>query len=564
MKKGGGQMPKIDRAGFLMLLWVCLSVMTCSSLGLAETPGRPEPDARFGGTYCRALANNPATLDPAFVSDIYSRTVVTQISEGLVQFDAHLNPIPAIAEFWEASRDGRIWTFTLRKGVQFHHGREVTANDFVYSFTRLLSPKARGPVTDFFRRIQGADEFVQGKATRVQGLKALDRYTLQIDLNEPFAPSLTVLGLANAAVVPQEEVERLGERFAQAPVGAGPFKLVRWEAGKEIILEANKHYYEGRPFLDTVVFKIGGTFEQTFAQFLAGNLDEAIIPSGKTEEVQHDPRYRQYQLLRRPTLGLLYIGFNTQVKPFDDKRVRQAFNYAVNTEAIVREITKMGSLPAKGVLPPGMPGHDPDLRGYYYNPAKAKQLLAEAGYPNGAGFPVVQLWTVSKAESTKAELAAYQQYLAELGVKVDIQFVDEWARYTEMMRRGELQMFRYAWYADFPDPDSFFFPLLHSAGQPNNLFYQNPRVDQLLGKAREETDYTQRIKLYREAERIVMEDAPWITQHNHIFEYLYQPYVQGVEVSLLGDRWIPMNKIWLKRTSAEPSSGTASNVKTMR
>ena len=557
-------MPKLVRTGSLVLLWVCLYVLMRSSFGLAETPGRLEPDARFGGTYRRALANNPATLDPAFVSDIYSRTVVTQISEGLVQFDAHLNPVPAIAEFWEASRDGRTWTFTLRQGVQFHHGREVTAQDFVYSFTRLLSPKALGPMIDFLRRIQGADEFIEGKAATVQGLKAIDRDTLQLALKEPFAPSLTVLALANAAVVPQEEVERLGDRFAQAPVGAGPFKLVRWEPGKEIVLAANEHYYEGRPFLDTVVFKIGGTFEQTFAQFLAGNLDEAIIPSGKTEEVQKEPRYRQYQLLRRPTLGLLFIGFNTQLKPFDDKRVRQAFNYGVDKEAIVREITQMGSLPANGVLPPGMPGHDPDLQGYAYDPAQAKQLLAEAGYPNGAGFPVVQLWTVSKAESTKAELAAYQKYLAELGVKVDIHFTDEWTRYTAMLRRGELQMFRYAWYADLPDPDNFFFPLLHSGGQPNYMRYRNPQVDRLLERARGELDYAQRVKFYREAERIVMEDAPWITQHNHIFEYLYQPYVQGVEVSLLGDRWIPMNKIWLKRTPAEPNTGTASNAKAVR
>jgi oligopeptide transport system substrate-binding protein len=547
-----------------MSLWVCLYVLICSPFVLAEPLGKPEPDSRFGGIYRRALANNPATLDPAFVSDIYSRTVVMQISKGLVQFDAHLNPIPAIAEFWEASRDGRLWTFTLRQGVQFHHGREVTAQDFVYSFTRLLSPNALGQVTEFFRQIQGADEFIQGKVAEVQGLKALDRYTLQIALKEPFAPSLTVLGLANAAVVPQEEVERLGDRFAQAPVGAGPFKLVRWEPGQEIMLEAHAQYYEGRPFLDAVVFKIGGTFEQTFAQFLAGNLDEAMIPSGKTEEVYSDPQYRKYQLLRRPTLGLLFIGFNTQVTPFNDKRVRQAFNYAVNKEAIVREITKMGSLPANGTLPPGMPGHDPDLRGYYYNPVKAKQLLAEAGYPNGAGFPVVQLWTVSRAESTKAELAAYQQYLAELGVTVDIRFVGEWTRYTDMLERGELQMFRYAWYADFPDPDNFFFPLLHSAGQPNYMFYRNAGVDQLLEQAREERDYAQRVKLYREAERIVMEDAPWITQHNHIFEYLYQPYVQGVEVSLLGDRWIPMNKIWLKHNPTNHLMGTASNVKTVR
>jgi oligopeptide transport system substrate-binding protein len=409
-----------------------------------------------------------------------------------------------------------------------------------------------------------ASDFMEGMASDVRGLKAIDRYTLQITLEEPFAPSLTVLGLANAAVVPREEVERLGEGFARAPVGTGPFKFVQWKPGKEITLEANKDHYEGRPFLDTIVFKIGGTFEEAFTQFLEGNLEEAMIPSGKTEEVYSDPQYRQYQLLRRPMLGLLYIGFNRRIKPFDDARVRQAFNYAVNKQEIVQEITKMGSLPANGTLPPGMPGHDPDLKGYYYNPTKAKRLLAEAGYPNGDGFPVVPLWVFSKAESTKAELAAYQQYLAELGVKVEIHFAPDWPAYKEMLRQGKLPMFRVAWYADIPDPDNFFFPLLHSGGQSNYMFYRNPRVDQLLDEAREATDYARRVKLYREAERLVMDDAPWITQHNHIFEYLYQPYVQGVEVSFLGDRWIPMNKIWLKRTSAEHSTETASHVKTVR
>jgi oligopeptide transport system substrate-binding protein len=552
------------RLGRQMFLSIFCCLLIQSAFALAQVPTNASAGGKFGGTYRRALADNPTTLDPAFVSDIYSRTVVRQIVDGLVQFDAHLNPIPAIAEFWEASRDGLSWTFTLRRGVKFHHGREVTAEDFVYSFTRLLDSKKPSPSSEYFRRIQGADDFIEGKATRVQGLKALDRYTLQIVLQEPFAPSLTVLGLANAAVVPREEVERLGDNFARTPVGTGPFKLVRWESGKEIVLEANQGHYEGRPFLDAIVFKIGGTFEEVFDQFLAGNLEEAMIPSGKTEEVHGDPRYRQYQLLRRPMLGLLYIGFNTQSKPFDDKRVRQAFNYAVNKEAIVREITKMGSLPANGTLPPGMPGHDPDLRGYYYNPAKAKQLLAEAGYPNGVGFPVVKFWTVSKAKSTNAEMAAYQGYLAELGVKMEIHFVPEWKVYDNMLRQGKLPMFRVAWYADIPDPDNFFFPLLHSTGQPNYMLYRNPRVDQLLEEARQETDYAQRVKLYREAERIVMEDAPWITQHNHIFEYLYQPYVQGVEVSLLGDRWLPMNKIWLKRVPTEPTAGAALNVKTVQ
>jgi oligopeptide transport system substrate-binding protein len=552
---------RMGRPVFLPI-FCCLLIQ--STFALAQVPTNASAATKFGGAYRRALANNPITLDPAFVSDIYSRTVVRQIVDGLVQFDAHLNPIPAIAEFWEASRDGLTWTFTLRRGVKFHHGREVTAEDFVYSFTRLLDSKKPSPSSEYFRRIEGANDFMEGKAPSVRGLKGLDRYTLQIVLEEPFAPSLTVLGLANAAVVPREEVERLGDDFAHAPVGTGPFKFARWKPGREIVLEMNKDHYEGRPFLDTIVFKIGGTFEEAFDQLLAGNLEEAMIPSGKAEEVRSDPRYRQYQLLRRPMLGLLYVGFNTQSKPFDDKRVRQAFNYAVNKEALVREITQMGSLPANGTLPPGMPGHDPDLKGYYYNPTKAKRLLAEAGYPSGAGFPVVQLWAFSKAESTKAELAAYQEYLTELGVKVEIHFAPDWRVYKEMLQQGKLPMFRVAWYADIPDPDNFFFPLLHSAGQSNYMFYRNPPVNQLLEEARQETDYGQRVKLYREAERIVMDDAPWITQHNHIFEYLYQPYVQGVEVSLLGDRWIPMNKIWLKRPPVEHSTGTASHVKTGR
>jgi peptide/nickel transport system substrate-binding protein/oligopeptide transport system substrate-binding protein len=524
---------------------------------MRATLAQSEPGTKFGGTYRRTLVNTPRTLDPAFITDVFSRAVVTQLFDGLVQFDAHLNPIPAIAEFWEASQDRLTWTFHLRHGVTFHHGREVTADDFVYSFSRLLKATKPTPLTEFLRRIQGAGDVMLGKTDRVRGLQAVDRYTLQIALNEPFAPLLAALGLANAAVVPREVVEQQGEHFARAPVGAGPFKFVRWEPDKEIVLQANDHYYEGRPFLEAVVFKLGGTFEEKFADFLQGNLEEALIPSEKTDEVYTDPQYQRFQIFRKPTLRLLYIGFNTQHKPFDDKRVRQAFNYAVNKQVIVHDITRMGSLPAIGALPPGMPGHDPDLRGYDYDPAKAKRLLAEAGYPNGMGFPVVQLWTASKAESTKAELAAYQNYLAELGVKVDIRFEHDWPTFLKMLEQGQLSMFRLSWSSRIPDSDDALWHLLHSKSQrvSNFMFYQNPRVDVLLTQARKELDFTKRIALYREVEHIVMDDAPWILQHNHVFARLYQPYVQGMEVSLLGDWAVPMKKIWFTKKLAEGSTG---------
>jgi oligopeptide transport system substrate-binding protein len=549
-------MPKPTRMVPLVSLGVCCYLLIHSTFGLAEPQGRPEremPGATFGGTFRRMLGDTPPTLDPTFVTETYGSNVVRQIFDGLVQFDAHLNVIPAIAEFWEASPDGRTWTFTLRRGVTFHHGREVTAHDVVYSLTRLLDPDRPGPMTEFFQHIQGAEEFMQGTTPRVRGLTAVDRYTFQMVLEEPLASILAALGLPNTAIVPQEEVERLGDRFGRAPVGAGPFKFVRWEPDQEIVLAANDHYYEGRPFLDAVVFKIvvGSKLEEWFAEFLKGNLEEAIIPGGKTEEVRTDPQYQPYQRLRKPMLNFLYIGFNTQLKPFDDRRVRQAFNYAVNKEAIVREITKRGALTAIGSLPPGMPGYDPDLQGYSYHPEKATQLLAEAGYPDGARFPVVQLWSVDKAESTKAELAAYQRYLADIGVQVEIRFAPDWPAYKAMLQQGKLPMFRLARFADIPDPDNFLFPMLHSTSPTNYTRYRNPLVDRLLEQARKKLFYAQRLALYREVERIVQDDAPWLAQHYSVFEYLYQPYVQGVEVSFLGNRAIPLKKIWFKKGPTE-------------
>ncbi len=544
------------RMALLVSLCICCNLLTHSPSSLAETLGPPElhrPGAQFGGVYRRVLENDPSTLDPALLTDVYGRAVVRQIFDGLVQFDTHLKPLPALAEFWEASRDGRTWTFTLRRGVMFHHGREVTAHDVVYSFTRLLNPQKPVPMTELFRCIQGAEEFMQGKTDNLKGLKAVDRYTLQIVLEEPLASSLVVLGLTHVAVVPREEEEQRGNQFGRAPVGTGPFKFVRWEPNQEIVLEANDRYYEGRPFLDTVVFKIDSSSEETFAEFLQGNLEETIIPGGMTEEVRADPKYRQYQRVRISNLSLSYIGFNTQREPFDNRLVRQAFNYAVNTGVIVREITRTGGLPATGVLPPGMLGYNPDRQGYPYHPAQAKRLLAEAGYPDGAGFPVVQLWSVSKADSTKAELAAYQRYLAELGVQVQIHFAPDWPTYQKMLEQGQFSMFRLSWYADIPDPDNFLFPLLHSASRTNRTFYRNPLVDQLVEQARRELDENRRIALYREVEGLVMEDAPWIAQHYYVSDYLYQPYVQGVEINSLGPPAIPVKKIWFKKSLVEGS-----------
>ena len=248
---------------------------------------------------------------------------------------------------------------------------------------------------------------MQGKAQRVQGLKVVDRYTVQIVLEEPLAPFLAVLGVAHAAVVPQDEVEKLGERFGRAPVGTGPFKFVRWVPNQEIVLEAHDHYHDGRPFLDAIVFKIvdGRKWEERFAEFLQGHLEETIIPSEKTDEVHTDPQYQQYQLIRKPTLSLLYIGFNTQFKPFDDRRVRQAFNYAVNTEAIVREITKRAVSRRPGPCPRGCPGMIPSCRGTPMIPRRPSGCWPKRGIRVA---PVSRLCSSGRPPRLKAPRQSWQ------------------------------------------------------------------------------------------------------------------------------------------------------------
>src|SRR5207247_1765359 len=200
-----------------------------------------------GGIYRRPLGHDPQTLDPARISDIYSFSVSQQIFDGLVQFDHTLMVAPALAEFWKASRDGLTWTFTLRKGVRFHNGREVTAEDVVYSLTRLVDPKTRSGAADLFGTIKGAHEFREGRARTVVGLVAQDRYTVQVTLDEAVGPFVAVLAVGHAKIVPKDAVEQLGEAFGTQPVGTGPFRFERWERGKEIVLAANPEYFGGPP-----------------------------------------------------------------------------------------------------------------------------------------------------------------------------------------------------------------------------------------------------------------------------------------------------------------------------
>jgi oligopeptide transport system substrate-binding protein len=502
---------------------------------------------RDGGVYRRALGQDPETLDPARITDTYGRAVSQQIFDGLVQFDQTLAIKPALAEFWRASRDGLTWTFELRRGVKFHHGREVVADDVVYSFTRLLDPRNKSGAAELFMNIRGAREFAQGRARTVSGLVALDRHSLQVTLDEAAVPFVTVAPVGQAKIVPRDLVESQGAAFGAQPIGTGPFKFARWERGKEIVLGANPEHFEGPPKIARLVYRIfpGDQRDAMHDEFLKGNLEDAPVPPRADRRTLAADASHIY--VRRPMISLRFYGFNTRFKPLHDRRVRRAIVFAIDRETIIQNVFYGQNTFARGILPPGMLGFNPDLVGYPFDRQKARDLLAEAGYPGGRGLAPITIWSGTRRDDILREHEQIKKSLAAVGLQVEFQYNTNWPVFSKMAEDGKLPIFLYAWYADVPDPDNFLAKLFHSKSPRNVFGYANLVVDDLLASARVATDPLVRVERYRKAEQLILDDAPIIPVFHHTYERLFQPYVRSVEVNGLGDPYIPFRKIWLER-----------------
>jgi peptide/nickel transport system substrate-binding protein/oligopeptide transport system substrate-binding protein len=539
------------RSPLLVVLAGVFTLLAVAAVAAAQSV--PSVDSRRGvvdgGVYRRPLGHDPVTLDPALIGDVYSRSVANQIFDGLVQYDQTLAVIPALAEFWRASRDGLVWTFTLRKGVKFHHGREVTADDVVYSFTRLLDPRMKSAAADQFTIIKGAVDYRAGKARQVSGLVALDRFQVQVSLSEAPAPFVSLAAVGHAKIVPRDVAEAQGDAFGQRPVGTGPFRFVGWERGKEISLAANPDYFEGPPRLGRLVYRVfpGERFDTANDEFERGELEDSPLPPRMTpteyRRIITDPRHLY---VKRSMFSLRFYGLNTRIKPLDDRRVRQAINHAIDRESIVDGVYLGRSLLAGGVLPPGTPGYNPKLTGYAYNPARARELLAIAGYPGGKGAPSITIWSGLK-DPVLREHELIRAALEAVGLRVEFSYQSDWPTYSKMLSDGKMPAFLYAWYADIPDPDNFLFLLFHSKSARNFTGYANPAVDETLRQARRAGDPQRRAELYRRAEQLIVDDAPIVPFWHYTYERRFQPYVKSVEVSGLGDPYIPLRKVWLER-----------------
>ena len=469
-----------------------------------------------------------------------------QIFDGLVAFDQTLAITPALAHFWRASRDGLTWTFALRKGVHFHHGREVTADDVVYSLTRVLDPKLKSGAADLFTNIRGAPEFRRGEASHVAGLTAVDRYTVQVSLTEASQPFVGILAVAQAKIVPRDLAERDAAAFGARPVGTGPFRFERWERGRELVLAANPDYFDGPPKLSRLIYRIfpGGQFDQMYQEFLNGALEDTQPP---TREYRRAISSGDHIYVRRPMFSVRFYGFNTRIRPLDDRRVRQAIVAAVDREAIIEEAHLGKHTPARGIVPPGTLGFNPALVAPGYDPRRAASLLAEAGYPGGRGLPKIEIWSSANNAAIQREHEMLRRWFAAVGIPVEFKYLADWPAFSRALAEARLPMFLYAWYADVPDPDNFLTKLFHSKSPRNFTHYRNPVVDELLNAARTAAEPERRAEHFRRAEQLIIDDAAILPVWHYNYERLFQPWVRSVEVNGLGDPYIPMRKVWLAR-----------------
>jgi len=278
-------------------------------------------------------------------------------------------------------------------------------------------------------------------------------------------------------------------------------------------------------------------------EFAHGTLEDILLPDHQPTPLRGDARFQSF---RKPLLATLFLWLEMGDGPLRNHKVRQAVNHAINREAINNTIRQGRLVQARGILPLGMPGYNPDLVGYPYDLSRARQLLAEAGHPGGKDLPPLELWTSATTATALQEHEAIKRDLEHLGLKVELFRAENWQHYnTAVLGKRPGAMYRYGWFADFPDPDNFLFSLFHSQSSSNYGHYNNPAVDRLLEQARSEGDYLKRIELYRRAEELIMDDAPVVNLVYYTIEPFFQSYVQGVELNALGERYMPMKKIWL-------------------
>lgn len=498
------------------------------------------------------------SLDPAFARNQMNIWCVNSLFNGLTQLDSNLQVKPSIAKTWEASSDGLTYTFHLRSDVYFHDhelfpngkGRLVTANDFVYSFHRIIDPKVASAGAWIFNdKIDSTTPFV-----------ALNDTTFVVHLQKPFPAFPSLMTIQYCSVVPKEVCEHYGKEFRNHPVGTGPFKFKYWKEAEVMIFLKNEHYFEKEnghslPYLDAIKISFISDKQTAFLAFLKNDLDFfSGIDGSYRNDVLHkngtlkEKYTKRFTLVKSPYLNTEYLGMlvdsNLSIvknSPLKDKRIRKAINYAIDRKKMIQYLQNSIGIPGhSGFLPEGMPGYDKSkVIGYSYQPEKAKKLLIEAGYPEGKNLPEITLNTTS----TYRDLIEFvQSELQHIGIKTKVE-VHQGSSLRELISKNNVNFFRGSWIADYPDGENYlavFYSKNFVPNGPNYTHFSNKKFDSLFEASFFESNDSIRFQMYQEMERLVLEESPMVILY-------YDQSVRLIPKNISGLPNNPLNILDLKR-----------------
>ena len=508
------------------------SSAVATDLSPKATPGsvsRPDRVERPVGGRLVRLFSDPPTLDPHITTDSTSAVIINEVFGGLVTINPEIEIVPDLAEDWDISPNGKVFTFSLRQDAKFHDGRLVVAEDFRWSLERAADPLTESPVADLYLAdILGVADKLSGKTQSIRGLRVIDDHTLELTIDAPKSYFLAKMTYPTGFVVDRQNVEGNKNDWVFEPNGTGPFRLERYEIGETIILGRNDLYHLGPPFLDTVEFILSGG--DPMLMYENDEIHLTGLGLADLERVQDpDNPLRAELATAPPSFSVSFIGLNVNEPPFDDPKFRLALNYAVNKKEIATSALSDLVVPAVGVIPPGFPSYNTDLKGYGYDPEKAKRLLSESRY--GADTGSIPRITLSIAGNFGASVGLDMEVMLRsweetLGVVVEIQQT-EWATFLQDLHKRRFQMFAIGWSADYPDPQDFLDILFHSESTNNWGGYSNREVDSLLEKARVEPDQVARFQQYNVIEQLIVDDAPWVPLwHSTERKVLIKPQVK--------------------------------------
>lgn len=535
----------MKRVTIFMLLLVLTAALAFATGGQqepeAESEGTMSDGPQMGGVLVFARSGDSVGLDPGRETDGESFYGSTQIFDTLVEFKPGTTEVqPALAESWDVSADGLEFTFYLRSGVKFHDGTPFNADAAKFSFDRQL-------LEDHPYYDHGPWKYFggMGMGDIIDEIVVLDDLTVRFILAKPEAPFIANMAMDFASIVSPTAVALYDEEFPSNPVGTGPFKLVSWTKDDSIVLEANHDYWGEGPYLDRLILRVIPDATARYLALKAGEVDLIDFPSAEDLELMAaDPNI---ELIQQAGLNVGYIAMNVDKEPFGDVRIRQAMNYAINREEIIEAVYGSAGQVAKNPIPPTIWSYNDDIEGYPYDPDKARELLAEAGYPDGFS---TDLWAmpVARPYNPNARRVAeiVQAQLADIGVEIEIVSYD-WGTYLDKTDSGEHSMAMLGWTGDNGDPDNFIYLLLSadSAVPPamNISFWKNEEFTRLTREAKAVYDQDVRAELYKQAQVIFHEEAPWVPIAHSVVTVPVRTNVHGFVIYPTGKR--VFQRVWI-------------------